>query len=128
MKGRSVGNVGRRDASCRSGPVRAGSPAGWGQWVRNWRVLTAIAAVVLAALAGVLVWKYTDNAKKDAEAPFTMQSVMVAAQRVPANTSFESALANKLIVRADRVKNDLPETRVVDDSDENLVAAFKAQV
>jgi Flp pilus assembly protein CpaB len=80
--------------------------------VRNWRVLTAIAAVVLAALAGVLVWKYTDNAKSDAKKPFTFTSVLVAKSRVSANTSFERALASKLIERQQRVGNDVPASRV----------------
>src|SRR3954467_1559117 len=111
--------------------ARAGPPTGCGQGgsgVRNWRVLTAIAAVVLAALAGVLVWKYTDNAKKDAEAPFQMQQVLMAAKRGPANPSFQAALDSKLIVRESRVARDLPETRVAADTDTNLKATFKALV
>lgn len=99
-----------------------------GQWVRNWRVLTAIAAVVLACLAGVLVWKYTDDAKKDAEAPYQMQRVLVAAKRVPANTTFSSALDNKLIVVEERVEGSLPASRVKEDSETNLKADFKQLV
>ncbi len=80
--------------------------------MRNWRVLTAIAAVVLAALAGVLVWKYTDNAKNDAKKPFTFTSVLVAKSRVSANTSFERALDTGLIDREQRVRNDVPSSRI----------------
>jgi Flp pilus assembly protein CpaB len=76
--------------------------------VRNWRVLTAIAAVVLAALAGVLVWKYTDNAKNDAKKPFTFTSALVAKSRVAASTSFDTALDSGLIAREQRVRNDVP--------------------
>ncbi len=76
--------------------------------MRNWRVLTAIAAVVLAALAGVLVWKYTDNAKNDAKKPFTFTSALVAKSRVAANTSFDRALETGLIAREQRVRNDVP--------------------
>ena len=76
--------------------------------MRNWRVLTAIAAVVLAALAGVLVWKYTDNAKNDAKKPYTFTSALVAKSRVAANTSFDSALDSGLIAREQRVRNDVP--------------------
>jgi Flp pilus assembly protein CpaB len=92
-------------------PVRAGRPTGMrarGRRVRNWRVLTAIAAVVLAALAGVLVWKYTDNAKQEAKKPFEFASVLVAKTRVPASTSFERALDAGMIVRENRVRNDVP--------------------
>jgi pilus assembly protein CpaB len=76
--------------------------------VRNWRVLTAIAAVVLAALAGVLVWKYTDNAKNDAKKPYTFTSALVAKSRVAASTSFDQALSSGLIAREQRVRNDVP--------------------
>lgn len=96
--------------------------------MRNWRVLTAIAAVVLACLAGVLVWKYTDDAKKDAQAPYETQRVLVAAKRVPANTSFSSALDNKLIVAEERVTQALPPTRVLEDTDTNLKTSFQSLV
>lgn len=78
--------------------------------MRNWRVLTAIAAVVLAALAGVLVWKYTDNAKKDAEKPFKKVNVLVASKAVPAGTSFAAALDGELITRQVKVSTDLPDS------------------
>ncbi len=83
-----------------------------GQRVRNWRVLTAIAAVVLAALAGVLVWKYTNSATDDAKKPYTFTSVLVAKSRVPANTSFESAFDAGMIAREQRVRNDVPPTGI----------------
>jgi pilus assembly protein CpaB len=83
-----------------------------GQWVRNWRVLTAIAAVVLAALAGVLVWKYTDDAKQDAKKPFKFVTVLVASKNVSANTSFATALKSKLIERTDRVRDSVPESYI----------------
>jgi pilus assembly protein CpaB len=96
--------------------------------VRNWRVLTAVAAVVLACLAGVLVWKYTDDAKKDAEAPYEKARVLVAAKKVPANTSFASALDNGLIVVDERVQEALPPTRVIEDTDTNLKSRFNTLV
>jgi Flp pilus assembly protein CpaB len=75
-----------------------------------------------------LVWKYTDDAKKDAEAPFQMQRVLVAAKRVPANTTFSSALDNELIVVEERVEGDLPATRVKEDTDTNLKDSFQSLV
>jgi len=83
-----------------------------GQWVRNWRVLTAIAAVVLAALAGVLVWKYTDDAKQDAKKPYKFVTVLVATKKVNANTSFASALKSKQIERTDRVRDSVPDSYI----------------
>jgi len=74
------------------------------------------------------VWKYTDDAKKDAEAPYQRERVLVAVKRVPANTSFSSALDNKLIVAEDRVVGDMPPTRVAEDSDANLKTSFKSLV
>jgi Flp pilus assembly protein CpaB len=94
--------------------------------VRNWRVLTAIAAVVLAALAGVLVWKYTQDAKNDAKKPYTSVEVLVADKSVPINSSFSSALDNKQIVRAQRVQRDLPSGYVSGESnDDQLKSQFK---
>ena len=96
--------------------------AGKGAEVRNWRVLTAVAAVVLAALAGVLVWKYTDNAKDDAKKPYEQLSVLVAAKAIPANTTFSSALQSKLIERDERTKKDLPDAYVNGESNDATLA------
>jgi Flp pilus assembly protein CpaB len=96
--------------------------------VRNWRVLTAIAAVVLAALAGVLVWKYTDNAKKDAERPFDRIEVLVASKPIATGTGFATALEQKLITREKRVRSDLPDEKeriAGAASDADLKTAFK---
>jgi Flp pilus assembly protein CpaB len=97
--------------------------------VRNWRVLTAVAAVILAVIAGVLVYKVSDDAKKDAKKPFSFESVMVVAKPIPTSMSFASALDGKYIVRADRVHNELPEGAVSGrQTDAQLNATFKGQV
>jgi pilus assembly protein CpaB len=83
-----------------------------GQQVRNWRVLTAIVAVVLAALVGVLIYKYADDAKNDAKKPYKSVSVLVADKAIPTGTSFSSALDSGQITRAQRVQRDLPATHV----------------
>jgi Flp pilus assembly protein CpaB len=80
--------------------------------VRNWRVLTAVLAVVLAALAGVLVWKYVDDQKNEAKKPYQQVPVLVAAQNVPAGTSFASALDSKMIKSEARTRKDLPDAYV----------------
>jgi pilus assembly protein CpaB len=76
--------------------------------VRNWRVLTAVLAVVLAALAGVLVWKYVGDQKNEAKKPYQQVDVLVATKDVPAGTSFASALDNKMIQRESYTRKDLP--------------------
>jgi Flp pilus assembly protein CpaB len=91
--------------------------------------LTAIAAVVLAALAGVLVWKYADDAKQDAKAPYEFESVLVADKRIPAGTSFASALDGDLIVRKDRINADLPATVIKGEpTDQQLKNSYKQLV
>ena len=70
--------------------------------------MTAIAAVVLAALAGVLVWKYASDAKHDAKKGFELVPVLVAKQKVPRDTSFDAALTRGLIAKDQFVKQDLP--------------------
>lgn len=80
--------------------------------MRNWRVLTAVAAVVLAAVAGVLVWKYTDNAKKDAQRPFTQVEIYVANKTIPSGTSLAAAIKNGMISRQKFVQGDVPKTRL----------------
>jgi Flp pilus assembly protein CpaB len=88
--------------------------------------LTAIAAVVLAALAGVLVWKYTQDAKDDAKKPYTSVEVLVADKAIPINTSFTSALDNNQLVRAQRVQRDLPTGYVSGEAtDDALKSQFK---
>jgi Flp pilus assembly protein CpaB len=80
--------------------------------VRNWRVLTAVAAVVLAVLAGVLVWKYVDDQKEEAQKPYQQVEVLVASKRIPAGTAFGSALDEEQVTREKRVRKDLPPSYV----------------
>ncbi len=54
--------------------------------MRNWRVVTAIAAVVLAVLAGVLVWQYVDEADERAEEEQAPEEVLVAAADIARGT------------------------------------------
>jgi len=94
--------------------------------VRNWRVLTAVAAVVLAALAGVLVWKYTDNAKQDAKKPFDFKTVLVAHGAISQNTSFATALEQHLIERNTEflAKNVPPSAIDASQPDDTLAKAY----
>ncbi len=74
--------------------------------------MTAVAAVVLAALAGVLVWKYTEKAKSDAKKPYTLVSVLVAGKGIPANTSYASALKAGQIAQAQYLKKNVPDSAI----------------
>lgn len=66
--------------------------------MRNWRVVTAVAAVVLAALAGVLVWQYTNGADERAEQDQELVEVYVAAAAVQRGVSGADALQRELLV------------------------------
>lgn len=55
--------------------------------MRKWRVVTAVAAVVLAAVTGVLLWQYLDGADERAAEDLELFDVLVASKDVPAGTS-----------------------------------------
>jgi len=63
--------------------------------VRNWRVITAIAAVVLAAIAGVLVWQYVDEADERAEEDNELVDIVVADGPIARGTTGAAAIANE---------------------------------
>lgn len=97
--------------------------------MRNWRVVTAVAAVVLAALAGLLVFKYTQDQKDEAKKPFKFVNVLVVQSRVPKQTSFESALETGLISRKDVVRQDVPDTAIPGESpDATLKSTYSGRV
>lgn len=74
--------------------------------MRNWRVVTAVAAVVLAALAGVLVWQYTDEADERAEEDQELVEVYVAGATVQRGVSGADALRRELLVVEEMRKAD----------------------
>jgi pilus assembly protein CpaB len=96
--------------------------------VRNGRVVTAVAAVVLAVLAGVLVWKYVDDQKQEAQKPYQQVDVLVATKRIPAGTAFGSALDERQITRERRVRKDLPPSYVPGTSTDRSLKQQYAQL
>lgn len=80
--------------------------------MRNWRVLTAIAAVVLAAIAGVLVFAYVDDADQRAERDQELVPVYIAAERVPLGTQGARALDSELITVEERRVKDIPASAI----------------
>ena len=63
--------------------------------MRNWRIISTIAAVVLAAIAGVLVWKYVTDADTRAEKDKHLVTVLVAKERIARGTVFDQVLTDK---------------------------------
>lgn len=91
--------------------------------MRNWRVLTAIAAVVLAALAFVLVLKYTQDQKNDAKKPFKFKTVLVANGAIAQNETFSDALQRNLIQRDTQyLSQNVPPTAIDGNIDDATLA------
>ena len=94
--------------------------------MRNWRVLTAIAAVVLAAIAGVLVWQYVNDADDRAESNLDQVEVLVATKTIQRGTSGETAIDNGLIETQKRVEKDVPDNALRPDQAKDIKELFAA--
>jgi pilus assembly protein CpaB len=82
-------------------------------------------AAVLAAVTGVLVWKYTDDAKNKAESKFDRVEAFVASKNIPGGTTLAAAIDGQLMTRAKVVREDLPPTRLdPNQTDEVLRTTF----
>jgi pilus assembly protein CpaB len=96
--------------------------------VRNWRIISTIAAVVLAAIAGVLVWKYVTEADTRAEKDQKLVTVLVAKERIARGSSFDTVVADKLFEEK-KVPNDaLPPNYILPGTDQALLAIYKGKV
>ena len=96
--------------------------------MRNWRIISTIAAVVLAAIAGVLVWKYVTNADTRAEKNKGLVSTLVANQRIARGTVFDQVLADKNFVTKKIPKDSLPPDAIVPGTDQALLSIYKGRV
>jgi pilus assembly protein CpaB len=96
--------------------------------VRNWRIISTIAAVVLAAIAGVLVWKYVTNADTRAEHNKGFVTALVAKSRIARGTVFDQALADNLFQKVQVPRDTLAPDRVLPDTDANLLKLFQGRV
>jgi pilus assembly protein CpaB len=65
--------------------------------VRNWRVLTAVAAVVLAAVASVLAYTYLTQADARAQDKTEMVPALVARNSIPKGTPGNAAVDDDLL-------------------------------
>jgi Flp pilus assembly protein CpaB len=96
--------------------------------VRNWRIISTVAAVVLAAIAGVLVWKYVTNADTRAEKDKHLVNALVAKQRIARGTLFDQILNDKNFEIKKIPEDALPPNRILPGSDQALLALYKGKV
>ena len=94
--------------------------------MRNWRVLTAITAVVLAALAAGLAYRYLTEADERAQEDVELIDVLVAKNDIPRGTSGREAIDTDLFETREVPRNAIPESsRAGTEGMETLVAAAK---
>ena len=99
-----------------------------GERVRNWRIISTVAAVVLAAIAGVLVWKYVTEADTRAEKDKNLVTALVAKDRIARGTVFNQALTDKLFDEVQIPEDSLPPNRILPGTDQALLAIYKDKV
>ncbi len=96
--------------------------------VRNWRIMSTVAAVVFAAIAGVLVLKYLNSADSRAEHDKDLVPVLVAKSKIGRGTVFDQALADKLFKPARIPRDSLPPDDIAPASDSQLLSVYKGKV
>jgi pilus assembly protein CpaB len=96
--------------------------------VRNWRIISTVAAVVFAAIAGVLVWKYLTNADSRAEKDKHLVPVLVAKSQIPRGKLFDQALSDQQFETKQIPEDSLPPNYIKPASDEALLAVYKGKV
>jgi pilus assembly protein CpaB len=84
--------------------------------VRNWRVLTAVAAVVLAAAASVLAYTYLTQADARAQDKTELVDALVARNVIPKGTPGDSVVGDHLLVTKRVPRDALPDSVLTDDS------------
>jgi pilus assembly protein CpaB len=96
--------------------------------VRNWRIISTIAAVVFATVAGVLVWKYLTEADSRAEAKKDLVPVLVAKNKIARGTVFDAVVADKRFEQRDIPKDSLAPGQIEPASSDQLLALYKGRV
>src|SRR5690242_20559731 len=77
--------------------------------VRNWRVLTAVAAVILAAAASVLAYTYLTQADARAQDKTELVPALVARGDIPKGTPGQTAVTQNLFETKQVPRNVLPD-------------------
>ena len=96
--------------------------------MRNWRIISTIAAVVLAALAGVLVWKYVTDADTRAEKDKHLVTALVAKERIARGTVFNQILTDGNFKTVKVPEDSLPPNRILPGTNQALLALYKDKV
>ena len=96
--------------------------------MRNWRIISTIAAVVFAAIAGVLVWRYLTEADTRAESKKNLVKVLVAKTHLSRGTLFDTALSDKNFVETKIPKDAVPPNQIYPASDSALLQTYKGRV
>ena len=96
--------------------------------MRNWRIISTIAAVVLAAIAGVLVWRYVTEADTRAEHNKGLVPALMAKSQIARGTLFDQALADQLFETKRIPRDSLPPDRIVPASDKELLDLYRGKV
>jgi pilus assembly protein CpaB len=96
--------------------------------VRNWRIISTVAAVVFAAIAGVLVWKYLTNADDRAEKDKHLVPVLVAKSQIARGTLFDQALTDDMFDTKQIPNDSLPPNYIKPASNDALLAIYKGKV
>jgi pilus assembly protein CpaB len=92
--------------------------------VRNWRVLTAVAAVVLAAAASVLAYTYLTEADARAQDKTELVDALVARNVIPKGTPGAAVIEEDLIEVKKVQRSAIPEAALTDEAGiEGLVAS-----
>jgi pilus assembly protein CpaB len=84
--------------------------------------------VVLAAIAGVVVWKYVSNADTRAEKNKDLVTVLVAKDKIARGTVFDQAVRDKLFREVKIPADSLPPNRILPAPDQALLAIYKDKV
>lgn len=94
--------------------------------MRNWRVVTAITAVILAALAAVLAYQYLAEADERARGDVELVPVLRAAGDIPRGTAAGAAEAADMFEIAEIPRKSRPDTALTStESLDGLIAASK---
>ncbi len=79
-----------------------------GSSVKNWRVVTAVVAVVFGVIAAIASYFYLGSADKRAQDKTKQVEVLVAKAAIPRGTTGADALQRGLLEMAPRVRSDVP--------------------
>jgi pilus assembly protein CpaB len=96
--------------------------------VRNWRIISTIAAVVFAAIAGILVWKYLNGADTRAERNKHLVSVLVAKSSIARGTVFDQALAENLFSTKQIPQDSLPPDVLTPATSAHLLSLYQGKI